>query len=184
MPSQSRVEFLTRQSTMIVNSCSRFDQSYLSYIREQHREISSLPIFLLPGIQFHSNLFHHSRRVSFSSQLRIAVHTSYPVANHFLNFVVSPCKQSRFSVSFAARKNPSRRRLLGGRVNQDPKRDASIACKGLIGQHTFSADIGFTRETPTPALTVEVPRRQHLGGGWMYESESGRCAGGKISGRG
>lgn len=101
--------------------------SYLSNVREKNSEISSLPIFLLPRIQPQSNLFHHPRCISFSSLLWIAVYTSYPVAHHFLNFVVSPCNQSPFPISFAARKYLSGCRRWGGRVHQDPKRDASIA---------------------------------------------------------
>lgn len=145
--------------------------SYLSYVREQDRKVSSLPVFLLPCIQLHSDLLHHSRRISFPSELWIAVHTSYPVAHHFLDLVVSPRNQSPFPISFAARKYLSGRRCPGGRVHQDPKRDTSIACQCLIGEDTFSAEIGFERETPTPTLTVESPRRQLLGGSGMYEGE-------------
>lgn len=93
------------------------------------------------------------------------------MAHDFFDLVVSPRNQSLFPISFAARKYLSGHRCRGGRVHQDPKRDTSIACQRLIGEDTFSADIGLGRETPTPTLTVEAPRRQLLGGSGMYEGE-------------
>lgn len=93
------------------------------------------------------------------------------MAHHFFGCVVPSCNQSPFSVSFAARKYLSGCRCRSGLVNEDPKRDTSVARKRLIGEDDFSAEIGFARETPTPALTVEVPCCQLLGGSGMYEGE-------------
>lgn len=175
---------MRRQRALLTAKFSFPQSPYLSYVREQNREIRLCPILLLPCMKLLLKLFQHSFRVPASSQLWVAKHATYTVTHHLLSLVCPMSLQSYLSKGFAARQYlPGPGRWSGG-VYEDPEGHAAVARQGLIAKDFFASSVGGEREGPAPLLSIEVPCRKLLGGGGMNESEGGRIAGGQVRGGG